>query len=228
MKQTKLITILGAIFALGFNAVNASLNVTSTTTYLDKYVNRGVFLADEVIQSSLTVEYNKAYVAINSFWGTQAKNVFDHEWNASLGVIVRDVLFEGVNIDAGLTGYFFPNGEISETKEGYIGISLPVVWFDVSAYAYNDFDTDVTTGIVSASNTIMILESLGWTNGVSVGFTDKDSQVKYGWLGASSKLQLALGENFSVFGAGSYTWSDDADLFDISGVAWSGGVSLSF
>ena len=228
MKLTKLLTTLGIFMVLGLNAVNASLNVTSTTTYLDKYVNRGVFLADEVIQSSLTVEYNKAYVAINSFWGTQQKDLFDHEWDASLGVIVRDVLFEGVTIDAGLTGYFFPNGQISETQEGYVGIYLPIIWFDVSAYAYNDFDTDVTTGIVSVSNTIQILEFLGWQNGVSVGFTDVDGNAKYGWLEGNSQLVLSLGESFGVFAGGSYTWSDDADLFDISGVAWSGGVSMSF
>lgn len=226
--KLKLVTLLG-VFALGFNAVQAdSLNASASVTYLDKYVNRGVYLGDEIIQSSLTVEYNKVYIAINSFAGTQQKDLFEHEWDASLGLIVEDVLFEGTTLDAGLTGYFFPNGVISETQEGYVGITIPILGFDVSSYVYNDFDTEVLSNITSVTKTFFLFESIAWQNGVSVGITDINNGAKYGWLEGSSNLILNLGDHFDVFGGASYTWSDDVDLNDISGTAWSAGVSMSF
>ena len=228
MKNTKLILTLGVIFALATSAVNAAVSASSTTTYLSKYVNRGVYLGDDVIHSALTVELNKVYLNVNGFWGTQSKDVFDHEWDASLGLTVDDVLFAGTNLDVGVTGYFFPNGEISETQELYAGLSLPVLFLDVSGYAYYDTDTKVTTGILTLSNEFGLAGPFSWYNGVSVGYTNADNVLEYGFTQLDSSLVLALGESFSTSVGGSYTWSDDSDLFDISELSWNVAASYTF
>lgn len=228
MKNTKLILTLGAIFALAASAVNAAVSANSTTTYMSKYVNRGVYLGDDVVHSALTVEVNKVYLAVNSFLGTQQKELFDHEWDASLGLTVDDVLFAGTNLDVGVTGYFFPNGEISETQELYAGLSLPVLFLDVSGYAYYDTDTKVTTGILTVSNELDLAGPFSLFNGVSIGYTDTDNGVKYGFTQLDSGLVLALGESFSTSVGGSYTWSNDSDLFDISELSWNVSASYTF
>lgn len=228
MKNTKLILTLGALFALATSAVNAAVSANTTTTYLSKYVNRGVYLGDDVVHSALTVEVNKVYLTVNSFWGTQSKDVFDHEWDASLGLTVDDVLFEGTNLDVGVTGYFFPNGAVSDTQELYLGLTVPVLFLDVSGYAYHDTDTKVTTGILTLSNDFGLFGPFSLSNGLSVGYTDTDNEVKYGFTQLNSSLVLSLGESFTTSVGGSYTWSDDSDLFDISELAWNVAASYTF
>jgi hypothetical protein len=228
MKNTKLILTLGALFALAASAVNAAVSANTTTTYLSKYVNRGVYLGDDVVHSALTVEVNKVYLTVNSFWGTQSKDVFDHEWDASLGLTVDDVLFEGTNLDVGVTGYFFPNGVVSDTQELYLGLTVPVLFLDVSGYAYHDTDTKVTTGILTLSNDFGLFGPFSLSNGLSVGYTDTDNEVKYGFTQLNSSLVLSLGESFTTSVGGSYTWSDDSDLFDISELAWNVAASYTF
>jgi hypothetical protein len=228
MKNTKLILTLGALFALAASAVNAAVSANTTTTYLSKYVNRGVYLGDDVVHSALTVEVNKVYLTVNSFWGTQSKDVFDHEWDASLGLTVDDVLFEGTNLDVGVTGYFFPNGAVSDTQELYLGLTVPVLFLDVSGYAYHDTDTKVTTGILTLSNDFGLFGPFSLSNGLSVGYTDTDNEVKYGFTQLNSSLVLSLGESFTTSVGGSYTWSDDSDLFDISELAWNVAASYTF
>jgi len=193
-----------------------SFKAELNTTYLNKYINRGVFVGDNVIHNNVTVEYNKVYVAFNSYLGTQDKILFDEEWDVSLGVSVPGVLLDNLKVDVGVTGFFYPKGMVQDTQEVYIGIGLPVLGFDVSAYGYYDTDVESTYGVFTLGRAFSLTDSLDWETTVSLRMTDINNGPKYASTQVISALTYTFTDNVGISVGGTYEWSDDSDIFDIN------------
>lgn len=178
----------------------SALAVTLDVTYVNKYVFRGLELADNSIQPSVEASYGDFYAGI---WHSS-------EINASSGLTETD-FYAGYNLainetfaaDVGVTRYTYNGSGTSQfnSTEVYAGLKADLFELSPSVYYYHDFDNEVSSYIASIGHSIAISQV-----GVSL-----DLSATYGWI----QIPGGNGSDYSYWGVGvalPYSLSETATL----------------
>jgi hypothetical protein len=226
-------------FASDTNVLSLSdIDVGAQVGYESTYVFRGQEVADDVLVASVRADYNKVYLAVDSYWGLN--DDFGTEVDLTGGILVEDILFEGTFVDAGVIGYFYDSNVSVDTVEFYVGVGTDLRIVDLDGYVYYDVDREALTLIGSATNTLQLTENAPLFGKVFLvttgrigfvkdngGLTFDAEDYEYGFASVSSDLVVSVKDVQLSVGA-RYNFSDDIDANDIDDFSWGAAVGYTF
>lgn len=133
----------------GLSAATAKIDWSFETSYYNKYVWRGVNLANEgVLQPSLTGSWNGWTVNFwgnyeltdeNTYYGTSTGKNRITEWDSTLS---RSFDFEGGTANVGITHFDFPNTGGASTTELFATFTFKQSFSPYISVAYDIDETD--------------------------------------------------------------------------------------
>jgi hypothetical protein len=245
MKKT-LITLLiigalafGTVFGQEQDESNLYFDASVEVGFESSYVFRGQELSNEVVKTSVVVEFNKVYLAVDSFWSVSSSDT-ENETDLYAGLIVEDVLFAGTFVDVGVVGYFYDTSLSTDTVEAYIGVGADLFLVDVDGYVYYDFDRESLSVVGTVTNTLKVVEDFPLFGKVflvtqgEVGFVTDNAGLdvvaddfEYGYAKVSSDVVVFV-KGVEVSVGARYNFSDDEDTNDINDLSWGASVGYSF
>lgn len=191
----------------------ANLSIAGTFGYESAYVFRGALLDRHAFQSGVELAYSfgtagEVYAGV---WGSLPISRHDgtKEFDYYIGYDVQ--VAELVTIDTGFTYYTYASGNISQTREIYVGTSVDVL-LTPSLYFYYDFDLQQTVFEGSISYSLDLaqytqLEGLSLENKAYIGFlharralaqSGEPQKNGYMYFGFASDIAYAVSENVST------------------------------
>jgi hypothetical protein len=191
-------------------------NASAVVSGYDKFLGKDgpVLMRNPVLQSNVNGEIivSKSNLIVPNIWSNyDLKNNELSELDVSLGW--KRILPYGMNISAGATFLYFPNGFANHSAEVYMRIGHENNLANLSATGFYDFvDGKGFLGLLRGDHPIYLLggrlrlvpsATLGYNN----GYFQEINGLSH--LVCSLEAAVKLNDNFSLFGTGSYQVSLD-------------------
>ena len=233
----KKILVLALSALVAGSIAKADYSLSSDLTYTTEYVFRGVQLGDNTLHPSIELTQNDFYIGM---WAAlPIDQVESKGWSEEFDFYVgyTKELSDKASLDLGVTYYYYPDGNVDESTEAYVGLTFDVAGFTPAAYVYHDFDLEVTTYQGSVGYSIP-MAGAGTSVDLSVtyGHVDPDEGDSYKYYGASAQIPYKLNENATLtFGI---HWADNdigtifdgENAFDVEDdfIYYTAGVTIGF
>ncbi len=211
-----LLGVLAVLIAAPFLSAASPIEGELTVPYTNVYAFRGQRLAGESIQPSVSLSLGNLTATV---WANQpiAREV-DPEIDFTLSL---DSDISIATAQVGLTAYRYPGGT-STTWEPYLSLSKDVRGFKGAITAFYDWKLGTHTYQAALSRDITLTKRLTLTPKVMAGVVGSYSY----WEGGGETV-FAVNKGAAVFGAASYTSSNDrAAERDI--ISYTAGLRVSF
>ncbi len=223
------------VFALAALATTgiarADYSLSSDLTYTTEYVFRGIQLGDNTLHPSIELTQGDFYLGM---WAAlpidqvESKG-WSNEFDFYLGYTKE--LSDKASVDLGVTYYYYPDGEVDESTEAYLGMTFDVGGFTPSAYAYYDFDLEVVTLQGSIGYSIpMAGAGTSLDLSATYGYVEPDEGESYTYYGASAQVPYKLNENATLTFGVHYASNDIDGIFDVDDnfFYYTAGVTIGF
>ena len=204
MKKLLTTCLLASILGVGTSAY-AAFSLSGDMTFGSQYVFRGVKLADNTFHPSLEAGFDDFYIGI---WGAiptekRSSMGYTDEWDAYAGY--GFALSDNLNLDIGVTYYYYPTKVHDDTFEPYVGLTWDLDGWTPSVYTYYDIELEAWT----------FQGSLGYSIPLASAGTSLDLTATYGYLMPKE------GDSWSYYGVSAvvpYQISDSASVS--AGLHW--------
>lgn len=176
----------------------SSYTVTTDFTYANKYVFRGVELAEGSFQPSVKVTVGDFYAGL---WTNQpVTNGTENEVDLYTGYGFK--LNDTWALDLGATLYYYPEASTSVTKEytteAYVGLNGSLAGLSVGAYVYRDFDWNNYTAQVNVGYSLPLTETASLSLSGNVGRVFHNGCYNYYGAGVAVPVKLNKATTFTV------------------------------
>lgn len=222
-----LVLALSAVAAGGI--AKADYSLSSDLTYASDYIFRGVQLADNTLHPSLELTQGDFYVGM---WAAlPIDNVESKGWSDEFDFYLgyTKELSDKASIDVGATYYYYPDSNVDESIEAYLGIKFDVGGFTPAAYAYYDFDLKATTLQGSVGYSIpMAGAGTSLDLSATYGYVEPDTDDSYTYYGASAQVPYKLNENATLTFGVHYASNDIGHGVDDDFFYYTAGVTIGF
>ncbi len=221
-----LVLALAALASTGVSRADYSLS--SDLTYASEYIFRGVQLGDTTLHPSLELTQGDFYLGM---WAAlpidqvESKG-WTNEFDFYLGYTKE--LSDKASLDLGVTYYYYPDGNVDESTEAYLGLTFDVAGFTPAVYSYYDFDLEVLTLQGSIGYSIP-MAGAGTSVDLSAtyGYVDPDIGDSYAYYGASAQVPYKLNDNATLTFGVHYT-SHDRNFGEDNWLYYTAGVTIGF
>lgn len=221
-----------AVAALATTGVaRADYSLSSDLTYASEYIFRGIQLGDNTLHPSIELTQGDFYLGM---WAAlpidqvESKG-WTNEFDFYLGYTKE--LSDKASVDLGVTYYYYPDGEVEESTEAYLGMTFDVGGFTPSGYAYYDFDLEALTLQGSIGYSIpMAGAGTSLDLSATYGYVEPDEGDSYSYYGASAQVPYKLNENATLTFGVHYASNDIDDVFDVDDdfFYYTAGVTIGF
>lgn len=191
------------------------VSVTTTFSWENAYMFRGVQLAEDTFMPSIDIAYAGVY---GGLWTAQPVGGESDEVDYYLGYGFD--LADGISMDVGGTLYQYPDVDESTTstttRELYVGVAFDVL-MSPSLYAYYDLDLRQYTFEASASYSFSLGEKLSLDASADLGYVIPDNTDEYVYGLLSLGLGYSINDSVSASIFGKYTVVDSSDIYSFDG-----------
>jgi len=223
----KKILLIGLAAVATCGVARAQYSLSLDLTFASDYVFRGVQLSENTLHPSVEFGYDDFYAGI---WAASPINnrssagyIDEYDFYAGYGWALSD----NVQLDAGVTHYYYP--EASNSTEAYVGINFDFQGVTPGLYVYRDLDLDTWTYQANLGYSVP-LEGSGTSLDLSafVGRVDPDGGSNYTYYGASAVMPFALNENTTLSIGAHYAHNDIGFGIDGTHVFGTVGLTMGF
>lgn len=226
MKKALVLALAG--FAAG-GAAYGQYSVSTDITFASEYIFRGVKLSDNTLHPSVEFSQDQMYAG---FWAALPINNRDgmgyvDEYDFYLGFSPK--LSDTLTLDAGVTYYYYPNGNVDESLEAYIGVTADWAGLTPSLYAYYDFDLEAYTVQGSFGYSIP-LQGIGSSLDLSatLGFVNPQDVDSWIYYGVGATVPYKLNDNATVKAGLQWVRNDIEGIEDDNFLLWTVGLTVGF
>ncbi len=222
-----LVLALAAFATTGVSRADYSLS--SDLTFASDYIFRGVQLGDNTLHPSLELTQNDFYVGM---WGalpidSVESEGWTNEFDFYLGYTKE--LSDKASLDLGVTYYYYPDGNVDESTEAYLGLTFDVGGFTPAVYGYYDFDLEVLTLQGSVGYSIpMAGAGTSLDLSATYGYVEPDVADSYSYYGASAQIPYKLNENATLTVGVHYASNDIGSGVEDDFLYYTAGVTIGF
>lgn len=219
-----------ALSALAAGSVaKADYSLSSDLTYASEYIFRGVQLGDNTLHPSLELTQGDFYLGM---WAAlpidqvESKG-WSEEFDLYLGYTKE--LSDKASLDVGATYYYYPDGNVDESLEAYLGMQFDVGGFTPAVYGYYDFDLEVFTLQGSVGYSIpMAGAGTSLDLSATYGYVEPDVGDSYNYYGASAQVPYQLNENATLTFGVHYASNDIGNGIEDDFFYYTAGVTIGF
>jgi len=207
----------------------ADFSLSSDLTYASEYIFRGVQLGDTTLHPSIELTQGDFYLGM---WAAvpidqvESKG-WTNEFDFYLGYTKE--LSDKASIDLGATYYYYPDGNIDESTEAYLGLTFDVAGFTPAVYGYYDFDLETYT-IQGSIGYSIPMAGAGTSLDLSAtyGMVEPDEGDSYNYYGASALVPYKLNDNATLTVGIHYASNDIGNGVEDDFLYYTAGITIGF
>jgi len=222
-----LVLALSALATAGVSRADYSLS--SDLTYASEYIFRGVQLGDTTLHPSIEFTQNDFYLGM---WAAlPIDQVESKGWTNEFDFYAgySKELSDKASLDLGVTYYYYPDGNVDESTEAYLGLTFDVGGFTPAFYGYYDFDLEVYTLQGSVGYSIpMAGAGTSLDLSATYGYVEPDQADSYSYYGASAQIPYKLNENATLTVGVHYASNDIGQGIEDDFIYFTAGVTIGF
>lgn len=224
-----------ALAALATTGVSrADYSLSSDLTYASEYIFRGVQLGDTTLHPSLELTQGDFYLGM---WAAlpidqvESKG-WTNEFDFYLGYTKE--LSDKASLDLGVTYYYYPDGNVDESTEAYLGLTFDVAGFTPAVYSYYDFDLEALTlqgsigysiPMAGAGTSLDLSATYGY---VDLDDNDPGAVDSYSYYGASAQIPYKLNDNATLTVGVHYASNDLGQGIEDDFLYYTAGITIGF
>lgn len=202
-----LVLALATLATTGVSKADYSLSLDLSAA--SEYIFRGVQLGDNTLHPSIELTKEDFYIGM---WSAlpidqmQSKG-WTNEFDFYTGFTKE--LSDKTSVDLGITYYYYPDSNVTDTAELYAGVKFDVGGFTPAVYGYYDWDLEVFTLQGSVGYSVpMAGAGTSLDLSATYGYVSPDVGDSYSYYGASAQVPYKLNENSTLTVGVHYTTND--------------------
>jgi uncharacterized protein (TIGR02001 family) len=198
---------LAALATTGVSKADYSLSLDLSGA--SEYIFRGMQLGDATLHSSIELTKDDFYIGMWTAMPQEKLESMGYTNEFDFYVGYTKELSDKTSIDLGATYYYYPDSNVSESTELYLGVTFDVGGFTPAVYTYYDWDNEVFTLQGSVGYSVPMAgagTSLDLT--ATYGYVSPDIGESYSYYGASAQIPYKLNENATLTVGAHYAAND--------------------